>query len=879
MRKRLSLLQDSAKIAAAFVLLAEPVAAATYYVSPSGSASAAGTARSAPTTPASALGKVNGGDIVVFLDGVYTQAAFLSRSGTAGSPITLRADDGAVPIFRGNGSGNGSGIGAIANISHYVIDGLWFENWGSGGLEVGWTVNVDNLVIRNCVADMNLRAGFSPFRTSNLTFERNIASRNGWGPSSWSSNVNIWGVRGTNNVVRGNVSFHGVDTSSAQSDGNGFILDVTLAGGTALFENNVAFLNGGSCISVTDSGSAQLIGNTCYANSQRAASYMDELNMGNTCRGLTDGIPINQTPFTFTNLVVRNNALIPTLAGKDGINVYNNSPCGGGTSYTQSGNHVQNGGGALFENAAAADFRPKAGSALIDKVAHGTTFGSDIGFDPKCIKLETDATKQKYAYWTFAPDLAYMKSIGGIRACFAPRTRPQGANQEIGAYELVTTTGCNVAACNDNNACTTDACGANDQCTNTPIAGCCTSAAQCNDNDACTTDACTNNQCVRTAVANCCTSAAQCNDNNACTTDACANNQCVRTAVANCCTSPAQCNDNDACTADACTNNQCVRTAVAGCCRNDAGCNDNNACTSDTCNLTTHQCSTSPISGCCLDDGDCSSNNACVASTCNTTTRTCMTAPIPGCCSDDDDCRDDDECTSESCNTSTRTCSIARIAECCLSDGDCADDDACTTDSCDRDTNRCENEAVEGCCVDAGACDDDDECTDDACSLETNRCTHVDNACGMSGAGGMSGGGGSAMGGGGNVAGSTGTAGSSSGGVSGSGAEGGMGAVSGAGGSGAVSGGGFGFGGTPNGSAGNANATGGAPGTAGMPNAAGTRPINPNDYSDLPPVVPPEPMCDCRLERTGAQSHGTAWAFVAAGLAIAGVRRRRRAAR
>jgi hypothetical protein len=120
MHHRLSPLQDSARIVAVIALLADPVMAVTCYTSPGGSAAAAGTTRTAATTPANALSKVNGGDSVIFLEGVYTQTAFLTRSGTAGSPMTLRADAGTVPIFRGPGSGNGSGIGAIANIAHYV---------------------------------------------------------------------------------------------------------------------------------------------------------------------------------------------------------------------------------------------------------------------------------------------------------------------------------------------------------------------------------------------------------------------------------------------------------------------------------------------------------------------------------------------------------------------------------------------------------------------------------------------------------------------------------------------------------------------------------------------------------------------------------------
>jgi MYXO-CTERM domain-containing protein len=412
--------------------------ALTYYVAPNGNGSGAGTSRDAPSTPAGVLGKVAAGDVVVFLDGVYGNALGLTRSGSSGSPITLRADEGAVPIIRGTGAGNADGLSAHADVSHYVIEGLWFENWGTGGVGLDWDNSVSNVTIRYCVADSNLRNGFSPYYAADVTLEYNIASRNGWGPDSWSSNFNLFAITGSNNVVRGNVAFHGVDTSSERSDGNGFIVDLTIDQGAVLLENNLAFMNGGACIAVTDSGEAKLVGNTCYSNSRRAADYMDEFNFGNTCRaGDVSGVPVDARPYTFTNLVLRNNVAVPTVAGKDGVNTYSTSPCGGPMTYVNEGNYIERTEAAsLFQNAAAADLRPKAGSALIDKVTGSDTHPTDIGFDPKCIKTETDQAKKKYDYWAFAPDLAYIKSVGGIRRCFSPVTRPTGSSQDLGAYEL-----------------------------------------------------------------------------------------------------------------------------------------------------------------------------------------------------------------------------------------------------------------------------------------------------------------------------------------------------------------------------------------------------------------------------------------------------------
>ncbi|MFC1643346.1 right-handed parallel beta-helix repeat-containing protein, partial [Myxococcota bacterium] len=444
-------------------------AATTYYVGPNGEASAAGTSREAPATLGGVVGKLAPGDVVIFLDGVYlgTETTLLSQSGTASAPITFRAEDGAVPILRGQG-GRVDNIGAIAastDIGYLVFEGLWFEEWSSGAIELDWEYKgCHDITIRYCVADRNGRNGFAPYNASNVTIEYNIGSRNGYRDDSWSSNFNLWGNRGQV-TVRGNVAFHGLDTSSNKSDGNGYILDLTLANARALFENNIGFGNGGACIAITDSGNATLIGNTCYNNSKDTNT--DDFNFVNTCRGDVDGVNVGQQAWTFSGLSASNNVLsggVKTIPGS----------CGGGSaSYSQSNNQTGANAGAVFENADAGDFRPKAGSAIVDKVSHGSTFATDIGFDPKCIKRETDeAKKQGMSWWTHAPDLEYIQSIGGIKKCWSPRTRPQGSNQEIGAYELAVE-GCTTAAsCADEDDCTDDACDPDGECTHTPKADC-----------------------------------------------------------------------------------------------------------------------------------------------------------------------------------------------------------------------------------------------------------------------------------------------------------------------------------------------------------------------------------------------------------------------
>jgi len=374
-----------------------------YFVSPKGKEKSLGTHIETPTSPSAALKKVKSGDTVIFLDGTYENPIHLTVSGKPGAPITLRAYAGAVPVFKAPKFRKIDGLSAEADVSNYVIDGLWFEEWGEAGIGLGWDHKVSGVVIRNCVADLNGRNGFAPYYASDVTIVNNIASRNGWAPDSWSSNFDIFAVHGKKNKVSGNVSFHGVDTSSHRSDGNGYILDLSTNEGSAVFENNIGFLNGGSCISIADSGGAQLIGNTCYGNAQYGADFLDEIVLANTCRpGTVSRIPLNGMPYTFSGLVLRNNLVAPFSAAKKGIAAY--SKCGE-KNYSSDQNSV------IFP--AVSEITSPDPSA----------FGIDprnvpLQFDFKCIKRETNPSKNKFSFWKFAPDLEYIKGRGGISKCF-----------------------------------------------------------------------------------------------------------------------------------------------------------------------------------------------------------------------------------------------------------------------------------------------------------------------------------------------------------------------------------------------------------------------------------------------------------------------------
>jgi Right handed beta helix region/Protein of unknown function (DUF1565) len=112
---------------------APAVHAATYYLSPTGSDSAAGTQSAPWKTFGKAFGSVRPGDAIALLDGTYTaDASGLARfdctnghNGTPTAPITLKAINPRKAFVQGSGT---SEVLMLSHCSWWVIDGLRVEN-------------------------------------------------------------------------------------------------------------------------------------------------------------------------------------------------------------------------------------------------------------------------------------------------------------------------------------------------------------------------------------------------------------------------------------------------------------------------------------------------------------------------------------------------------------------------------------------------------------------------------------------------------------------------------------------------------------------------------------------------------------------------------
>jgi pectate lyase-like protein len=482
------------------VFIAPAALAADYYVSPQGSNSASGSLDAPFRTVRRGVEAAMPGDTVYVREGEYVgweNQINPVRAGRADAFITIRNFPGELPILlpyadQGEGAAfepfdDPDDDFADAPIAFIRVQGFVAYQWPTTGFTNGFVKQSNDIEFRYNVADGNGVNGIAFYGGTGVRIENNIVAHNGNRAPSWSSGINLFSVLGAANVnvVRGNVSFENIDVCGANgcnagqsTDGNGFILDEG-AGGAVRFESNLAFRNGGSCLRLTLTPGGQLVNNTCYNNGL------------DTGYAFQFGEIFASDAQSRDNTLVRNNLAVGT----------NGQPALGNVQGANA-----NVGGNVTTGVAASVFRDPDGvypdfrlagnpQNLINAADTSATGATDLGFDPRCV-VRSESPIQGVSFWLYNVNYAYIRSVGGVEGCFRPVARASGGSADIGAYEAVSTGGCQFHnECDDGVACTQDRCGEQGQCSNTAVAGCCTTDVECDDGDACTVDSCNAGRC------------------------------------------------------------------------------------------------------------------------------------------------------------------------------------------------------------------------------------------------------------------------------------------------------------------------------------------------------------------------------------------------
>jgi hypothetical protein len=289
--------------------LATATRATDYWVKNGGSDGADGlSAATAWATLPHAADQVGPGDTVHVLDGSY-QGFYLETSGTAGSPITFKAEGSAVQITSDNPT-TPDGIN-LEGASHVVVDGFVVNDRTRAGVRA---VTASFVTVRNCSLGHNGRWGILTGFVDDFLAENNEAHHS----------VAEHGIYVSNSCDRPIVRNNRVHDNHA--NGLHFNGDAELGGGDGLVENalvegNVIYGNGaggGSGINMDGGVNGVIRNNLLYDNHSSgislyridaAAGASGNLVVNNTIVNAADGrwcININEGS---TNNTVRNNIL------------------------------------------------------------------------------------------------------------------------------------------------------------------------------------------------------------------------------------------------------------------------------------------------------------------------------------------------------------------------------------------------------------------------------------------------------------------------------------------------------------------------------------------------------------------------------------------
>lgn len=245
-------------IAIAVAIVLDPVtaSAADYFVKNGGNNALDGLSpATAWATLGYAAGRVNPGDTVHVQDGSY-QGFYLSRSGTAGNPITFRAAGTNVQITADNGI-TPDGIN-VEGAEHVVIDGFIVNNRTRAGIRTALSRFV---TVRNCRAGYNGRWGIFSGFADDFTVEFNETHHSQLEHGIYVSNS------GDRPIIRGNLVHNnhaaGIHMNGDVSQGG----DGTIS--NALVERNVIYGNGvggGSGINMDGVSDSVVRNNLLYDN-------------------------------------------------------------------------------------------------------------------------------------------------------------------------------------------------------------------------------------------------------------------------------------------------------------------------------------------------------------------------------------------------------------------------------------------------------------------------------------------------------------------------------------------------------------------------------------------------------------------------------------
>ena len=185
--------------------------ATTYFLSPEGNDATGGTTRKAPwRTFAHATAQLKPGDTLILLAGRYSEILRPRTGGTAGSPVTIRAEKPGEAVL--DLAESLQVAVEILNLNHVTVDGLRIAGGDFGRSHCYIVSNAQGITVRNGLVDYpsvatfdKLKLGYTGLTAHNapgLLVENNLFLCCGWGVAASNSPGTV--VRGNTFVGEGN---------------------------------------------------------------------------------------------------------------------------------------------------------------------------------------------------------------------------------------------------------------------------------------------------------------------------------------------------------------------------------------------------------------------------------------------------------------------------------------------------------------------------------------------------------------------------------------------------------------------------------------------------------------------------------------------------
>ncbi|MEX2188887.1 MAG: right-handed parallel beta-helix repeat-containing protein [Pirellulales bacterium] len=391
-----------------------------FYVSPTGSNSAAGTAEAPWLTLQKAANTVSAGDTVTVRSGTYV-GFDLRTDGTASDPITFSAEPGAVINQRNAQTPDGINL---EGADYITIEGFTLIGLPRAGIRA--VVN-HHVTIRNNRADQNGRWGIFTGFSDDLLIENNETSRSVEEHGIYASNS------GDRPVVRGNTIWgnhgNGIHLNGDESQGG----DGIISG--ALIENNVIYdngLGGGSGINGDGLQSSVIRNNLLYDNHASGISLYqidaaegakNNLIVNNTIVQASNGRWALNIQGPSTGNRVYNNILYNYHSFRGSIDIDPDALAGFASDYNVVMNRFTTDDSATRLNLA--QWRTATGQDMHSVVATPSTLFVDAAADDYRLSPNSEAIDAGTS--TMAPAFDLIA---------APR--PAGDAWDIGAYEFST---------------------------------------------------------------------------------------------------------------------------------------------------------------------------------------------------------------------------------------------------------------------------------------------------------------------------------------------------------------------------------------------------------------------------------------------------------